>query len=175
MTLADIIRKAGFLVVISSNPGEGGLAAQGTTEIAMSRFVYSMLAGMMALGIAVPASAGNIYCTVVGAKQGKFTDDMVRSDSTEIPVYALTQEVKVPYDAASGQATGKRQHSPVTIVKELDKSSPQFFIAAVTNETLRSVTCTLYRTTNEGIVRGPTTSSPSRTRTLLRSRTAVTE
>jgi type VI secretion system secreted protein Hcp len=107
----------------------------------MARF--PMLAGMMALGFALPASAGNIYCTVVGVKQGKFTGDATHGG--EIPVYALTQEVKVPYDAASGQATGKRQHSPVTIVKELDKSSPLFFSAAVTNETLRSVTCTLYR------------------------------
>ena len=78
----------------------------------MARFPYLMLAAMTALGFAVPASAGNIYCTVVGVKQGKFTGDGVHGGSTEIPVYALTQEVKVPYDAASGQATGKRQHSP---------------------------------------------------------------
>jgi hypothetical protein len=32
--------------------------------------------------------------------------------------------VKSPRDAASGMATGKRQHSPVTVRKELDKSSP---------------------------------------------------
>ncbi len=111
----------------------------------MSRFAYSLAAGMMALAAAVPASAGNIYCTVVGAKQGTFTDDAVRGNTTAIPVYALTEEVKEPYDASSGQASGKRQHSPVTIVKELDKSSPFFFAAVVTNETLRSVTCTLYR------------------------------
>ncbi len=27
-------------------------------------------------------------------------------------------------DAASGMATGKRQHKPLTITKELDKASP---------------------------------------------------
>jgi hypothetical protein len=32
--------------------------------------------------------------------------------------------VKSPRDAASGQASGKRQHKPFTFVKEIDKSSP---------------------------------------------------
>lgn len=34
-------------------------------------------------------------------------------------------EVKSPRDAASGLPTGKRQHKPMTITKELDKSSPK--------------------------------------------------
>lgn len=34
-------------------------------------------------------------------------------------------EVKSPRDAASGLATGKRQHKPMTITKEIDKSSPK--------------------------------------------------
>jgi hypothetical protein len=34
-------------------------------------------------------------------------------------------EVKSPRDAASGMATGKRMHKPMTITKEYDKSSPK--------------------------------------------------
>jgi hypothetical protein len=34
-------------------------------------------------------------------------------------------EVKSPRDAASGQATGKRMHKPMTVSKEYDKSSPK--------------------------------------------------
>ena len=41
-------------------------------------------------------------------------------------------------DAATGLATGMRTHKLLTIVKELDASSPQLFIATVTNETLRT-------------------------------------
>jgi type VI secretion system secreted protein Hcp len=121
----------------------------------MTRLVYFLTAGMMMFALAVPASATNIYCTVVGAKQGKFQGDPgVRgSDGTQIAVYALTEDLKVPFDPASGQATGRRQPSPITIVKELDKSSPQFFTAAVTNEILRSVTCTLYHNSNDGLTR----------------------
>jgi type VI secretion system secreted protein Hcp len=113
----------------------------------MSRFVYLSVAGLMMLALVVPASAGNIFCTVVGAKQGKFQGDpAARGVASQIAVYTLTEELKVPFDASSGQNTGRRQPSPVTIIKELDQSSPQFFLAAVSNETLRSVTCTLYRT-----------------------------
>ena len=112
----------------------------------MSRLVYFSVAGLMMLAVALPASATDIYCTVVGAVQGTFQGDAVtRGNATQIAVYSLTQELKVPYDPSSGRSTGRRQHSPITIVKELDKSSPQFFTAAVTNETLRTVTCTLYR------------------------------
>ena len=91
--------------------------------------------------------AGNIYCTVVGAKQGKFPADALRGVPAGIAVYALTEDIKVPYYASSGQSSARPQNSPVTIVKELDASSPLFFEAAVTNERLTSVACTFYRTT----------------------------
>src|SRR5271167_1342738 len=114
----------------------------------MSRFTYLLIAGLTMAAVAVPASATDIYCTVMGVKQGAFQGDPgpgARGSTTQIAVYSLTQDLKVPYDAASGLGTGRRQHSPLTIVKELDKSSPQFFAAAANNETLHSVICTLYR------------------------------
>ena len=40
---------------------------------------------------------------------------------------------------ATGLATGKRQHKPFTITKELDKSTPLLMRAIYTNETLTSV------------------------------------
>src|SRR5450631_3967345 len=117
----------------------------------MLRFTCSVVAGLAILGLAVPASAEHIYCTYVGAKQGKFHGDHgLNGDATEIPAFALTQEVTVPIDAGTGAVSGKRQHSPLTIVKSLDRSSPQFFAAAVTNETLSSVTCLLYRDVERG-------------------------
>jgi type VI secretion system secreted protein Hcp len=86
--------------------------------------------------------------------QGTFQGDPATGGSTtKIAVYSLTQELRVPFDAATGQITGKRQHSPLTIVKELDKSSPLFFTAAATNEVLKSVTCTLSRSFFNGQAR----------------------
>jgi type VI secretion system secreted protein Hcp len=117
----------------------------------MSRFKCFLVTGLMMSAAALPASAANIYCTVVGTTQGKLQGDPgLHGDATQIPVYAITEELTVPFDAASGQASGRRQHSPLTIVKELDASSPQFFSAAATGETLRSVTCTLYRSGGTG-------------------------
>jgi len=120
----------------------------------MTRFMNFSLAGLMMLTVALPASATDILCTVVGTVQGAFQGDpATRGSPTLIAVYSLTQELKVPFDAATGQNTGKRQHSPLTIVKELDKSSPQFFTAAATNEVLKSVTCTLSRSSFNGQAR----------------------
>src|SRR3984893_6882447 len=120
----------------------------------MSRFTYFSVAGLMLLAVALPASATDIFCTVVGTVQGTFQGDpATRGITTQIAVYSLTQELKVPFDAATGLSSGKRQHSPLTIVKELDKSSPQFFTAAATNEVLKSVTCTLSRSSFNGQTR----------------------
>jgi len=45
-------------------------------------------------------------------------------------VIAVEHEVLSPCDAASGLPTGKRQHKPLSITKEVDKSSP-FYIASL--------------------------------------------
>src|SRR5205085_1119456 len=39
-------------------------------------------------------------------------------------------------DVATGQATGRRQHTPLTIIKEWGASTPQLFQALATNELL---------------------------------------
>lgn len=113
----------------------------------MSRFVYVSAAGLVMLALAVPASAAeHIYCTFVGAKQGKFLGDHgLNGDATQIPAFSLMEELTVPYDPSSGQGTGKRQHSPLVITKSIDRSSPQFFTAAAVHEILKLLTCTLYR------------------------------
>lgn len=110
----------------------------------MLRSVLAM-AALALLVNAAPASAQSIYCTVVGAKQGAFQGDRGgRAGANQIAVRYLTEKLTVPFDTATGRSTGARVHSPVTIVKELDASSPQFLDAAVTNENLPTVTCTFY-------------------------------
>jgi type VI secretion system secreted protein Hcp len=117
----------------------------------MPRFIFALLAGFAVLANAAPASAQEIFCTVVGVKQGTFQGDRVAGKaSSQIPVLALSEEITRPFDAATGLATGMRTHKPLTIIKELDASSPQFFQAAVMGETLHSVTCTFYRAFRSG-------------------------
>lgn len=116
----------------------------------MARFLSVVLAGLWLLGVAAPASAQEIFCTVVGAKQGTFTGDRSAGKAAQIPVLFLSQEITRPTDTATGLSTGALTRKPLTIVKELDASSIQFFQAAVTDEVLRSVTCTFYRTFRNG-------------------------
>src|SRR5215469_10857366 len=116
----------------------------------MARFLLVVLAGFPLLGIAAPASAQGIFCSVVSAKQGTFPGDRGAPQPSQIPVLFLTEEITRPTDAATGLATGVLTRKPLTIVKELDASSIHFFQAAVTDEVLRSVTCTFYRAFRNG-------------------------
>src|SRR6266545_4993 len=60
-------------------------------------------------------------------------------------VIAVSHEIVSPRDAASGLPTGKRQHKPFVITKELDKSTPLLYNALVTNENLTSVVFSYFR------------------------------
>lgn len=86
--------------------------------------------------------AERIYATVVGARQGTFKAEGAQAGlgKGKIPGVAFGYGVKVPHDAASGAAAGKRQHQPVSFTKEWGASSPQFYQAAYANEVLTTVT-----------------------------------
>jgi type VI secretion system secreted protein Hcp len=68
--------------------------------------------------------------SVTAQKQGAFGP---------IVVSGITHEITSPRDPASGLPTGKRQHQPITITKELDKTTPLLLNAFVDNENLTSV------------------------------------
>lgn len=81
----------------------------------------------------------SVYMTLVGAKQGPITGPATdQQNKGAIEVHAFDIQVTTPYDAATGQASGKRQHQPITIVKEVDQTSPKLWTALVTNETITS-------------------------------------
>lgn len=82
-----------------------------------------------------------IHLTVEGTKQGKFKGSHSKlAEKGVIVAQRFYYEIVSPRDVATGQASGKRQHKPVQIVKAWDASSPQFFHALVNNEVLKSVT-----------------------------------
>ena len=60
-------------------------------------------------------------------------------DAAPSAIIAVSHEIVSPRDPASGQATGKRQHKPLTITKEIDKSTPLLMKAIFTNQTLPAV------------------------------------
>jgi type VI secretion system secreted protein Hcp len=79
------------------------------------------------------------YLTLKGQKQGVINGGVTQKDhENSILVHSFSNEILSPRDPTSGLVTGKRQHNPITILKEIDKSSPLLWNALVTNENLVS-------------------------------------
>jgi type VI secretion system secreted protein Hcp len=80
------------------------------------------------------------YVTVEGTKQGKFKGESPRdAHKDKFAALGINYSLQSPRDIATGQASGKRQHSPVEVVKEWGPATPQLFQACATNEVLKSV------------------------------------
>ena len=80
------------------------------------------------------------FVTVTGAKQGNFKGESTqKGHEGKIQGVAFSYGVLSPRDGISGLPTGKRQHQPVVFSKEWGASSPQFYQAIYTNESLPTV------------------------------------
>ena len=91
------------------------------------------------------------YVSIEGTKQGKFKGESPRDKWKEkFPALSYSHQIQSPRDIATGQASGKRQHGPITVTKEWGASSPQIFQALVTNEVLKSVLFEFIHTTPDG-------------------------
>jgi type VI secretion system secreted protein Hcp len=96
-----------------------------------------------------PAGGNGNTLTVIGnvAMQGHGNVPIKGGDDgtqTTIDVLNYEQGIVSPRDAASGQATGKRQYKPITIVKRVDASTPLLLQACATNEILPTVKFVLH-------------------------------
>lgn len=79
----------------------------------------------------------NAYLHLKGQKQGDIRGSVVqKAREGKIMVIAVSHEIVSPRDPASGLPTGKRQHKPFVITKELDKSSPLLYNALTNNENI---------------------------------------
>jgi len=113
-------------------------------------FVLLLAVGIMAsLGAnsAAPARAEQptIFMKLTGEK-GPIPGGVMRSGLEGwIEVIGMNHEIVSPRDAASGLPTGKRQHKPITITKEIDKSTPLIFKALVNNEQIKEVELRFYK------------------------------
>ena len=89
--------------------------------------------------------------TITGQSQGDIKGSVTtKGHEDSIEVYSYTHSIVVPRDPATGQATGKRQHKPLTITKPLDKSTPLLYHALTTSETLREWKLDFFRIQNTG-------------------------
>lgn len=79
----------------------------------------------------------NAYLTLKGQKQGDILGSVIQKGREgSILVHAFSNQVISPRDPTSGLPTGRRQHQPLVILKEIDKSSPLLWSALANNENL---------------------------------------
>ena len=84
--------------------------------------------------------AGQFYVEIDASRQGRLKGESERPQHADkMSGIAFSYEVKSLRDAATGQASGKRQHGPVTFTKAWGAASPQLFQALVSNEILNDV------------------------------------
>lgn len=92
------------------------------------------------------------YMKILGEIQGEIRGSIKLNGREDmLMVIACEHEVISPRDAASGLPTGKRQHKPITITKEIDQASPLLMNAMVNNENLTEVELQFWRPLKRGI------------------------
>ena len=67
-----------------------------------------------------------------------------------IKVLGFRHEMSSPRDAVSGLPTGKRVHRPVTIIKEIDCSTPLLHKLLVNNENIQQWELMFFRMSSKG-------------------------
>ena len=83
-----------------------------------------------------------------GQKKGSVTQ---KGKEGWIAVYGFHHEIVSPRDVATGLATGKRQHKPLTITKEIDRSTPLLYQALVNNESFPEVVLRFFAPDPKGL------------------------
>ena len=96
--------------------------------------------------------AYEFYVTIEGSTQGRLAGESRREvHKGKLAGIGFRYEVTSSRGAASGRASRKREHGPVTFTKEWGPASPQLFQALVTNEVLESALFEFVRTNDVGV------------------------
>ncbi len=105
------------------------------------KLASTVLASALLLSTVQADAALDAYVTIVGQKSGQIKGGVTQPGREgSILALAANHSVVSPRDPQSGLPTGKRQHKPFVIVKEIDKSSPVLYNVMTNNENLTSVT-----------------------------------
>lgn len=92
-----------------------------------------------------------MFLTVTGQTQGNIEGSCtIKGHEKTILVQAVEHVIEIPKSPQTGLPTGKRVHGPLTITKELDKSSPKIFQALTSGEQLTDVKLSYYRISPQG-------------------------
>lgn len=100
--------------------------------ISMRKLLALATAGLLSLGVLAATQSPAAEPALAQSAQ---SDYFLKIDGVdgEVAIESFSWGVTTPRDAASGQATGKRQYQPLIIRKRVDKATPLLF--RVANET----------------------------------------
>jgi type VI secretion system Hcp family effector len=91
--------------------------------------------------LAAPVMLAVLSLPAVALADGTVTVEPTKQKPFGAEKYlSMTYDIKSPRDAATGQATGRRQHGLVCFVRTPSQTTPAWYSAAVNNEPLKSVT-----------------------------------
>jgi type VI secretion system secreted protein Hcp len=94
----------------------------------------------------------NAYLKMKGQKTGDFKGSVTQKGREGlIKVVSADHLITSPRDLSSGQATGKRQHQPIVITKEIDRSTPLLHAALVTGEIITEWRLDFWRPSATGV------------------------
>jgi type VI secretion system secreted protein Hcp len=87
----------------------------------------------------------NAYLRLEGERQGEIEGSVTQKGrERSILVIAFTHEVTSPRDTVTGLATGRRQHGPLVITKEIDRATSPLHAAQAGNESFKRWELDLY-------------------------------
>lgn len=92
------------------------------------------------------------YLVLEGQNQGKIEgSNKIKGHEGKILVQAVEHAIEIPKSPQTGLPTGKRIHCPMTVTKEIDKSSPKLFQALTSGEQMKEVVLEYYRISPKGM------------------------
>ncbi|MHB1011534.1 MAG: Hcp family type VI secretion system effector [Desulfobacteria bacterium] len=92
-----------------------------------------------------------IHMTLKGQTSGDIKGSCTQKGREgSILIFAFDHDILSPRDIASGLPTGKRQHKPVLVTKEIDKSSPLLYTVLCNNENLTEVVFKFWKPSASG-------------------------
>jgi len=108
-----------------------------TALLALAPIAHAQVAGMRPAAMAQAAPGASVFVSITGQRSGVIRGEVIQKGREGLhQVLDIDMTVVSPRDAASGLATGKRQHKPLMIIKRVNAGSPQLFAAIATNENL---------------------------------------
>jgi type VI secretion system secreted protein Hcp len=106
--------------------------------------------GVLVVALVFTAPGAALADTIIAQCEGE-NQGVIEGDATMagregwMNVFGFGHGVVMPFDPASGQASGRRQHQPLRLYKGIDQATPRLYRALVTGEHLKQCYVQFFR------------------------------